>query len=59
MAKVKAYVWIKTNKIGSMCVAEIEVEEDETDVATLEEIGQDVIWNMAEWGVSLEPPSSR
>jgi hypothetical protein len=57
--KVKAYVWIQTNKIGSRCVAEIEVEADETDEEALIEIGKDTIWEMAEWGVSLEKPKDR
>lgn len=57
--KVKAYVWIMTNKVGSMCVTEIEVDPKDTSDDALEEIGKDVIWNMAEWGVSLKPPHDR
>lgn len=57
--KVKAYVWIRTDKVGSMCVTEIEVDPKDTDNDALEEIGKDVIWNMAEWGVSLDPPRDR
>ena len=54
---VKAYVWIRTNKIGSQCVTKIEVEaEDAADEEALIEVGKDVIWVLAEWGVSLTPP---
>lgn len=56
--KMKAYVWIQTKKVGSRCIVEIEVDaEDAANETVLEEIGKDVIWEMAEWGVSLEKPS--
>lgn len=44
----KIIVTIQTNKVGSECSDEFEIDDDATD-EQIEEAAKDVMWNMAEW----------
>jgi hypothetical protein len=42
-------VYASTNKVGSECTDEIEVDDDATE-EEIEEAARDVAFNMIEWG---------
>lgn len=44
-------VWVRTDKVGSKCEREIDIDEDD-DIsdASMEEIALQEVWSMAEWG---------
>lgn len=42
-------VWIETNKAGSRCDLEFEVDDDAT-ADDISEMAMDLRWNLAEWG---------
>jgi hypothetical protein len=46
MQKIK--VLVRTDKHGSECSDEFEIEADATD-EEIEEAAKEVVWNMAEW----------
>jgi hypothetical protein len=38
-----------------VCKKVIEIDSEECDDAALEDVGKDVIWEMAEWGWKILP----
>lgn len=53
----KITVWVETDKVGSRCEAEVEIEKELWDEMSederIEELQQE-IWNMCEWGYEEE-----
>lgn len=57
---VTVRVWVRTNKNGSECEDEFDVDRAEWDGMTedeREEMARQVVWNMAEWGFDAQPNS--
>lgn len=52
MARYK--VWIHTNKVGSECTDEIEIEDDATE-KEVEEAAKDAAFNHLDWGFEKLP----
>jgi len=50
---VKITVWVATNKVGSKCELELEVDRDGWESMTEDErddAAREAVWEMAEWG---------
>ena len=57
---MRVRVFVRTNKVGSECSDEIEIEDDEWRTMSetdREDYLRDVVWNMAEWGYEEAAPS--